>query len=80
MSLKLDFNLDNQTFRHYLNGHAVVMHSHHYLALITKLVEDTAKFMEGFAKEKNIKFKLNIDTLPIIEEILIGLHKSLETL
>jgi hypothetical protein len=44
MSLKLDFNLDNQTFRHYLNGHAVVMHSHHYLALITKLVEDMTDF------------------------------------
>ncbi len=40
MSLKLDFTLDNQTFRHYLNGHPVVMHSHHYLALISKLVED----------------------------------------
>ncbi len=40
MSLNLDFTLDNQTFRHYLNGHPVVMHSHHYLALLTKLVED----------------------------------------
>lgn len=40
MSLKLDFSLDNETFRHFLNGHAVVMHSHHYLALITKLAED----------------------------------------
>lgn len=40
MSLKLDFSLDNETFRHYLNDHAVVMHSHHYLALITKLAED----------------------------------------
>lgn len=34
---------------------------------ISKLVEDTAKFMEGFAKEKDIKFALNIDILPIIE-------------
>ncbi|NVN91704.1 MAG: hypothetical protein HXX11_14020 [Desulfuromonadales bacterium] len=40
MSLTLDFSLDNETFRQYLNGHAVVMHSHHYLALITKLAED----------------------------------------
>lgn len=40
MSLNLDFSLDNETFRHFLNGHAVVMHSHHYLALITKLVEN----------------------------------------
>lgn len=40
MALKLDFSLDNETFRHYINGHAVVMHSHHYLALITKLAEE----------------------------------------
>ncbi len=40
MPLKLDFTLDENTYRHYLNGHPVVMHSHHYLALITKLVED----------------------------------------
>jgi hypothetical protein len=40
MSLKLDFSLDTETFRHYLNGHAVVMHSHHYLTLITKLAEE----------------------------------------
>lgn len=42
MSLNVDFTMDNNTFRHYLNGHPVVMHSHHYLALITKLVEDMA--------------------------------------
>ncbi len=40
MSTKLEFTLDNQTFRHFLNGHAVVMHSHHYLALITKMVDE----------------------------------------
>jgi predicted hydrocarbon binding protein len=40
MSLILDFSLDNETYRHSLNGHPVVMHSHHYLALITKLAED----------------------------------------
>lgn len=44
MSLNLDFTMDNQLFRHYMNGHPVVMHSHHYLALITKLVEDMADF------------------------------------
>lgn len=38
--LNLDFTLDEKTYRHYLNGHPVVMHSHHYLALITKLAED----------------------------------------
>jgi len=40
MSLKLDFSLDNETYRHFLNGFPVVMHSHHYLALITKLAEE----------------------------------------
>ena len=36
MALKLDFNLDNETYRHYLNGHPVVMHSHHYPAYICR--------------------------------------------
>lgn len=40
MPLKLDFTFDDGSYRHFLNGHAVVMHSHHYLALITKLAED----------------------------------------
>ncbi len=40
MALKLEFTMDKETCRHSLNGHGVVMHSHHYLALITKLVED----------------------------------------
>jgi hypothetical protein len=40
MSLNVEFHLDNETYRNYLNGHPVVMHSHHYLALITKLVEE----------------------------------------
>ncbi len=40
MALKLDFDLDNETYRHSLNGQAVVMHSHHYLALITQLAEN----------------------------------------
>lgn len=39
MALQLDYTMDDDTFRHYLNGHCVVMHSHHYLALITSLVE-----------------------------------------
>jgi hypothetical protein len=29
--------MDAETNRQYLNGHPVVMHSHHYLALITKM-------------------------------------------
>lgn len=40
MALKTEFTMDNATNRRALNGHEVVMHSHHYLALITKLVED----------------------------------------
>jgi hypothetical protein len=40
MALTLDFDLDNETFRHSLNGQPVVMHSHHYLALITQLAEN----------------------------------------
>ncbi len=40
MSLELNFSLDDKTFRNFLNGHPVVRHSHHYLCLITKLVED----------------------------------------
>lgn len=40
MSLQLDFTMDDDSFRHFLNGHGVVMHSHHYLTLITKLVEE----------------------------------------
>lgn len=40
MPLNLEFSQDGETFRNSLNGHGVVMHSHHYLALITKLAED----------------------------------------
>jgi hypothetical protein len=40
MALNLDFTFDDNNYRHFLNGHTVVMHSHHYLALITKLAED----------------------------------------
>ncbi len=40
MALQLDYTMDDTTFRHFLNGHCVVMHSHHYLALVTRLVEE----------------------------------------
>jgi hypothetical protein len=40
MALRLDFTMDADTNRQYLNGHPVVMHSHHYLALITKMAQD----------------------------------------
>lgn len=42
MSLRIDFTINPETNRQYLNGHPVVMHSHHYLALITKMAEDLA--------------------------------------
>jgi signal transduction histidine kinase len=34
---------------------------------ISQTISETTKFMEGFAKEKNIKLVVNIDKLPIIE-------------
>jgi len=34
---------------------------------LTETLSETVKFMEGFAKEKNIKLVLNYDKLPIIE-------------
>jgi hypothetical protein len=40
MPFNVDFTFDEKSYRHYLNGQAVVMHSHHYLALLTKLAED----------------------------------------
>lgn len=40
MPLTLNFTVDADTNRQFLNGHPVVMHSHHYLSLITKLAED----------------------------------------
>lgn len=40
MPLTLNFTMDAETNRQFLNGHPVVMHSHHYLSLITKLAED----------------------------------------
>lgn len=44
MAFKAEFTMDKETYRHSLNGHGVVMHSHHYLALITKLVDDLGDF------------------------------------
>lgn len=37
MTLKLKYGFDEQTYRHTLNGHEVVLHCHHYMALTTKL-------------------------------------------
>ncbi|NMC74971.1 MAG: hypothetical protein GYA56_11555 [Geobacteraceae bacterium] len=40
MALRVDFTMDAETNRQFLNGHPVVMHSHHYLALITKMARE----------------------------------------
>jgi predicted hydrocarbon binding protein len=40
MALRLDYSHDDVTHRNFLNGQPVVMHSHHYLALLTQLVEN----------------------------------------
>ena len=35
--MQVEFTFDDDTFRHYMNGHLSVMHCHHYMALTTKL-------------------------------------------
>ena len=39
MSLQVEYTFDDKTFRHYMNGFQVVLHSHHYMALATKMAE-----------------------------------------
>ncbi len=34
---------------------------------ISQIIDETTKFMEGFAKEKNISLVINVDKIPIIE-------------
>jgi signal transduction histidine kinase len=34
---------------------------------IAQIIDETTKFMEGFAKEKNIKLVVNVDKIPMIE-------------
>jgi len=40
MPIKVDFDFDNVTYRHFMNGFGTVFHCHHYMALTTKLAED----------------------------------------
>jgi hypothetical protein len=40
MTLKLEYTFDPGTYRHFINGHATVLHCHHYMSLTTKLAED----------------------------------------
>jgi hypothetical protein len=37
MNLELAFTFDDKTYRHFLNGHATVLHCHHYMSLTTQL-------------------------------------------
>jgi hypothetical protein len=42
MPIQVDFTFDSNTYRHFMNGHASVLHCHHYITLTTKLAEDMA--------------------------------------
>jgi hypothetical protein len=66
MSLTLDFTMDKNTFRHYLNGHLVVMHSHHYLALITKLAED----MDGIGGPQILRDSVEDSMRAVIDDYI----------
>jgi hypothetical protein len=35
--IDLAFTFDDKTFRHFVNGHATVLHCHHYMSLTTQL-------------------------------------------
>jgi hypothetical protein len=43
MSINVNFTFDESTYRHYMNGHASVLHCHHYMCLTVKLAEDMEK-------------------------------------
>ena len=40
MTLEINHTVDNETYRHKINGHEFVLHCHHYLTLTAKLAED----------------------------------------
>ncbi len=40
MALELDFTFDQESYRHFLNGHEMVLHCHHYMTLTSKMAED----------------------------------------
>lgn len=42
MTLEIKHTFDENTFRHFINGHGFVLHCHHYMTLTTKLAEDFA--------------------------------------
>ncbi|MFW5740505.1 MAG: hypothetical protein ACOC1F_09080 [Myxococcota bacterium] len=44
MPIKVDHTFDKKNYRHYMNGINSVLHCHHYMALTTRLAEQTADF------------------------------------
>lgn len=42
MSLQINHQFDDDTYRHTINGHQFVLHCHHYMCLTSKLAEDFA--------------------------------------
>jgi hypothetical protein len=42
MQLEMNHTFDEETYRHFVNGQNVVLHCHHYMALMTKMAEDFA--------------------------------------
>jgi hypothetical protein len=42
MDIEARFTFDENTYRHFLNGHATVLHCHHYMSLTTRLALDYA--------------------------------------
>lgn len=42
MALEIKHTFDENTFRHFINGHGFVLHCHHYMTLTCKLAEEFA--------------------------------------
>ena len=44
MALNTKFTFDDKTYRHFLNGEAMVLHCHHYMSLYTQLAETCKEY------------------------------------
>jgi hypothetical protein len=42
MAIELKYTFDSDSYRHFLNGHEMVLHCHHYMTLTAKMAEDFA--------------------------------------
>lgn len=42
MTIEVEFSFDEESYRHFMNGHESVLHCHHYMTLSTKLAEEYA--------------------------------------